>query len=83
VAAAERAFEALGVRGYGRADFRVTRDAVYFLEMNPLPTLAPDDEDLYVAAARRGVGARELVGAILAAAGCAGAARSGRSEPAG
>ena len=67
VAAAERVFAALGVRGFGRADFRVTPDAVYFLEMNPLPTLAPDDEDLYAAAAQRGVGARELIAAILAA----------------
>lgn len=67
VAVAARVFEALGVAGYGRADFRVTRDAVYFLEMNPLPTLAPDDEDLYAAAARRGVTPRELVAAILAA----------------
>src|SRR6185369_7427823 len=44
--AATRAFEALGVAGYGRADFRVTPDGhVIFLEMNPLPTLDPAERD--------------------------------------
>jgi D-alanine-D-alanine ligase len=67
IAAAARVFAALGVTGYGRADFRVTPDAVYFLEMNPLPTLSPRDEDLYVAAAHLGFGPRELLAAIVAA----------------
>lgn len=49
---ASRAFTALGVVGYGRADFRITPDGdVVFLEMNPLPSLAPGDEDLYGASA--------------------------------
>ena len=47
VDAARRAFAALGVEGYGRADFRVTPDAVYFLEMNPIPSMAPADGELY------------------------------------
>jgi len=47
VDAARRAFVALGVEGYGRADFRVTPDAVYFLEMNPIPSMAPADGELY------------------------------------
>jgi D-alanine-D-alanine ligase len=47
VDAAQRAFAALGVEGYGRADFRVTPDAVYFLEMNPIPSMAPADGELY------------------------------------
>ncbi|HUS29958.1 MAG TPA: hypothetical protein VMZ53_15740 [Kofleriaceae bacterium] len=70
--AATRAFEALGVAGYGRADFRVTGDGrVFFLEMNPLPTLDPDDRELYAAAAARGHSARDLLAAIVASASCA------------
>lgn len=64
VAAAARAFAALGVVGYGRADFRLTPDGdAVFLEMNPLPTLA--DDDLYVAS---GLSRPELLAAIVAAA---------------
>ena len=68
--AASRAVEALGIEGYGRADFRVTPDGdVVFLEMNPLPALTPTvgDDELYVAAARRGTTPRELLAAILTA----------------
>jgi D-alanine-D-alanine ligase len=61
VAAAARAFAALGVQGYGRADFRVTPGGeAYFLEMNPLPTLA--DDDLYIAS---GLARPELLAAIV------------------
>jgi D-alanine-D-alanine ligase len=67
--AATRAFEALGVSGYGRADFRVTEDGrVFFLEMNPLPTLDPEDRELYAAAAAHGHTPRELLAAIVASA---------------
>jgi D-alanine-D-alanine ligase len=67
--AATRVFDALGVAGYGRADFRVTEDGhVFFLEMNPLPTLDPDDRELYAAAATRGTSPRDLLAAIVAAA---------------
>jgi D-alanine-D-alanine ligase len=63
---ARRAFEALGIAGYGRADFRVTPDgSVYFLEMNPLPTLDPRERDLYAAAAAIGKSPRDLLGAIV------------------
>jgi D-alanine-D-alanine ligase len=63
---ATRAFEALGIAGYGRADFRVTPDGgVYFLEMNPLPTLDPRERDLYAAAAAIGKSPRDLLGAIV------------------
>lgn len=66
--AAARAFAALGVTGYGRADFRVTPDGhVIFLEMNPLPTLDPAERDLYAAAAARGLTRRDLLAAIVAA----------------
>ena len=67
--AARRTFAALGVAGYGRADFRVTADGdVVFLEMNPLPSLEPGDEDLYGASARIGKTPRELFACILGAA---------------
>ena len=66
--AATRAFAVLGVRGLGRADFRVTPDGeVVFLEMNPLPALGPDDKELYAASALLGKTPGELFAAILAA----------------
>ena len=43
VALGRRAFEALECRDFARADFRLDGDGrPYFLEMNPLPTFAPD-----------------------------------------
>ncbi len=66
--ATSRSFAALGVRGYGRADFRVTPDGdVVFLELNPLPslTLALGHDELYVAAARLGKTPKDLIAAIL------------------
>jgi D-alanine-D-alanine ligase-like ATP-grasp enzyme len=68
--AAGATFEALGVTGYGRADFRVTPDGeAVFLEMNPLPslTLATGHDELYAAAARLGKSPRDLLGHILSA----------------
>jgi D-alanine-D-alanine ligase len=68
-ASARRAFDALGIAGYGRADFRVTPDGdVVFLEMNPLPSLVPcvGHDELYIAAARLGRSPEELLAAILA-----------------
>jgi D-alanine-D-alanine ligase len=63
--AAARVFGALGVTGYGRADFRVTpAGEVVFLEMNALPSLAPG-EDLYVAAGWLGVRPRELFAHVV------------------
>jgi len=65
--AAARAFAALGVTGYGRADFRVTPGGeVVFLEMNPLPSLAYEHNELYAAAARVGKTPDQLVAAIVA-----------------
>jgi D-alanine-D-alanine ligase len=64
---AARAFEALGVTGYGRADFRITeRGEIWFLEMNPLPALG--DPDLFAAAEAAGAGPPRLIAAMLAAA---------------
>jgi D-alanine-D-alanine ligase len=43
IALARRAFEALECRDFARADFRLDREGrPRFLEMNPLPTFAPD-----------------------------------------
>lgn len=43
-------FEALDCRDFARADFRVDRNGqVWFLEINPLPTFAPDDTFAIVA----------------------------------
>jgi len=61
--AAERAFAALGVVGFGRADFRVTPEGeAVFLEMNPLPSLEPGEGDLYAAC---GIPEHELIAAII------------------
>ena len=66
IEAAKRAFAALGVTGYGRADFRVTEDGkVLFLELNPLPSLAPRERDLYAAAAPLGKSPRDLLACIV------------------
>jgi len=65
--AGRRAFAALGVSGYGRADFRIAADGtIYFLEMNPLPSLADGDKELYLAATRRGLTERDVIAAIVA-----------------
>jgi D-alanine-D-alanine ligase len=64
--AAARAFAALGVTGFGRADFRVTPEGeLVFLEMNPLPSLAFENNELYAAAARLGKTPDQLVAAIV------------------
>jgi D-alanine-D-alanine ligase len=65
-----RVFPELGVTGYGRADFRVTpQGGVYFLEMNPLPSLAPgSDSELYKAAALLGLRPADVFARIIDAA---------------
>jgi D-alanine-D-alanine ligase len=61
--AAATAFAALGVRGYARADFRVTPGgAIVFLEVNALPSLAPVNNELY-----RRRSPRDVIAAIVAA----------------
>lgn len=66
--AAACSFGALGIAGYGRADFRVTPDGeIVFLEMNALPSLAPGHE-LWTAAGWLGVTPRELVERVFGAA---------------
>ena len=64
--AARRTFAALGVTGYGRADFRITaRGEPIFLELNPLPSLA--DGELFAAAAVIGASNDELLACIVRA----------------
>jgi D-alanine-D-alanine ligase len=66
--AASRAFDALGVVGFGRADFRITpQGEPVFLEMNPLPTLDPGERDLYAAGATIGLAPRDVIAAIIEA----------------
>ncbi len=77
--ATRRAFTALGVTTYGRADFRITPDGdVVFLELNPLPSITrtKGNDELYAAAARAGWSAAELVTAIIS-----GPRRPSRSRP--
>jgi D-alanine-D-alanine ligase len=66
VALARRAFEALECRDFARADFRLDRAGrPYFLEMNPLPTFAPDGS-FGIIAELLGQSLDELLAEILA-----------------
>lgn len=70
VTLSQAVFRELGITAYGRADYRVTpAGEVYFLEMNPLPSLAPDpDAEMYQAVALRGQEPADVFAAILRAA---------------
>jgi D-alanine-D-alanine ligase len=72
VAAVNRAalgvYKALGCRDLARIDFRLRDHVPYFLEVNPLPGLSPESGDLVILARSVGIGHRELIGRILAAA---------------
>ncbi len=64
----KRAERAVGVRDFGRADFRVSaKGEVFFLEMNALPSLQPNS-GLFAATRQRGLGYSETILKILAAA---------------
>jgi len=63
-----RCFELLGLRGYGRVDFRVDhRGRPHVLEINTNPCISPD-AGFPAAAARAGIGYDRLVEMILGAA---------------
>ena len=68
VRTARRVYRALGCRDFARVDFRLTEDGrLYFIEINPLPGLAPGYSDYPMLAEFAGVSHRELVLAVLAA----------------
>jgi len=65
---ARRVYEALGCRDFARVDFRLAEDGkLYFIEINPLPGLAPGYSDYPMLAEFAGVPYRELVLAVLSA----------------
>ena len=63
--AARTAFRALACRDVARVDFRMRAGAPYFLEVNPLPGLNPDDSDLVIMAGLVGWSYDRLVGTIV------------------
>lgn len=72
IAAMERAaltaFRALGCRDFTRVDFRLSEDGkLYFIELNPLPGLAPGYSDYPMLAGFCGVPYGELVLSVLRA----------------
>ena len=70
----KKAFLALGCRDFARVDFRLDETGkLYFIEINPLPGLAPHYSDYPMLAEFCGVEYDDLVGNVLRA----GAARSG------
>ncbi len=62
---ARTAFRVLGCRDVARVDFRVRGGVPYFLEVNPLPGLNPDDSDLVFIARLVGWSYERLVTAIV------------------
>ena len=66
VRTARRIYEALGCRDFARVDFRLTEDGrLYFIEINPLPGLAPGYSDYPMLAEFSGVPYEELVLSVL------------------
>lgn len=66
--AALAACRVLGCRDVSRIDFRLKRDVPYFLEVNPLPGLAPGSGDLVILSGLIGWSYPQLIEAILGAA---------------
>ena len=70
----KKIFSALNCRDFARVDFRADETGkLYFIEINPLPGLAPHYSDYPMLAEFCGVSHEELVGAVLKA----GAVRAG------
>ncbi|NLF27847.1 MAG: ATP-grasp domain-containing protein [Clostridiales bacterium] len=66
---ARRAFDVLGCRDFSRMDFRMAQDGtIHFIEINPLPGLAPGYSDYPMLAEKNGVPYARLVRGILDAA---------------
>lgn len=65
---ARRIYEVLGCRDFGRVDFRMSEDGkIWFIEMNPLPGLAPGYSDYPMLAEFCGVPYEQLVLSVLRA----------------
>lgn len=61
-----KAYNALGCVDFSRADFRMDNDGnIYFIEINPLPGLAPNYSDFPMIAEFLGIGYRDLVLKVL------------------
>ena len=68
VRTARRVYEALGCRDFARVDFRLAEDGrLYFIEINPLPGLAPGYSDYPMLAEFSGVSYQDLVLSVLRA----------------
>ncbi len=68
-AAARRIYEILGCRDFARMDFRMSQDGkIYFIEVNPLPGLAPNYSDYPMLAEFCGTDYDTLVLSVLNAA---------------
>jgi D-alanine-D-alanine ligase len=66
---AEKIYRSLGCLDFARVDFRLSPDnEVYFIEVNPLPGLAPGYSDFPMLAAFNGVGYGKLVRMVLSCA---------------
>lgn len=59
------AYRALGCRDVARIDFRIRNGTPYFLEINPLPGLAPVTSDLVILARGYGLSHADLIRRIL------------------
>ena len=61
-----RIFRIIGCRDFARVDFRMSHDGdIYFLELNPIPGLAPGYSDYPMLAEFCGVGYDELICRVL------------------
>lgn len=64
-----KVFNILGCLDFARIDFRMSSEGrIYFIEINPLPGLAPGYSDYPMLAEFCGVGYTDLINAILDAA---------------
>lgn len=69
VKTSEKIYNILGCRDFSRIDFRMSSDGnIYFIEINPLPGLAPDYSDYPMLAGFNGVSYNDLINDILEAA---------------
>ena len=59
-------YRALGIKDFARIDFIVSKsNRIYFLEVNPLPGLAPDYSDIVLIAQACGISHQELIQKII------------------